>query len=236
MDKHGAKCNMGFGRITKNTQMITGAAAVTLQAREHLQKATTPHPLSPQPAQSTHTGHQEQRHRTRPALYTIRTGTASTLGHHTSRPSLLQHGPEQGPSRTGPRYPSTSNASQQTRSGRTQAQAWPHTKGNAAIIASHKQRCKRHRAHPQRQLRSCPEFHHVHQTAVCEQHASCPFPDQALSQLLAHKLGRIVCLERSGSQEDHPSRRKLRIYRRLEPLLLLLLLLLLLNGHMILKE
>ena len=38
-----------------------------------------------------------------------------------------------------------------------------------------------------------------------------PIPDQALSQLLAHNLGRIVCLEHSGSQEDHPSRRKLRV-------------------------
>ena len=38
-----------------------------------------------------------------------------------------------------------------------------------------------------------------------------PIPDQALSQLLSYKLGRIVCLAHSGSQEDHPSRRKLRV-------------------------
>ena len=34
---------------------------------------------------------------------------------------------------------------------------------------------------------------------------------------LAHNLGRIVCLEHSGSQRQHPSRRKLRIIDDLEP-------------------
>ena len=151
---------MEFGRITKNTQMITGAAAVTLQAREHLQKATTPHPLSPQPSQSTHTGHQEQRHRTRPPLYTISHRTASTL----DTTPLVHHFFNTGQSKA-PHEQGLATHQRQTRHSKPGRAELKHKHHRAAHKRKrghhrkHKQRCRRHRAHPQRQLRSCPEFH-----------------------------------------------------------------------------
>ena len=73
------------------------------------------------------------------------------------------------------------------------------------------QRGHQQRGRRQRQRRRCLEFHHCQDrqqwgTALVQ----IPHSRSAL-KTLAHNLGRIVCLEHSGSQRQHPSRRKLRV-------------------------
>ena len=140
------------------------------QAREHLQKATTPHPLSRQPAQRHRTRppheqglvtHQRQKRRGKPDRAEPKEGRAHTRGIAAIVVAAYQIGPN-------PR------------------EAGPRTREIAAIIASTSNAAGAQSAPTKTASELSPNF--TRTTRIV------PIPDQALSRMLAHKLGTIVCL------------------------------------------